>query len=229
MEFLKKRGIPIYLLILVLHCCFIFFDLNQLRFISKLLLVPFLILLLAINYPEKNKKSKTFILPLIALLGSFLGDLFLTFNGANFFLLGMIGFMCTHISNSIYFFAIRKFSLKNAKYVWITSLILIVTCTIVVLLIKEQAGSFFIPIILYMFLIAMMAILSANLADSIEFHDAAIHYFIPGAVLFVLSDGLLAINKFNLQDSSLDIFVMITYGLAQLFLVLGYYKARIQK
>jgi uncharacterized membrane protein YhhN len=69
-----------------------------------------------------------------------------------------------------------------------------------------------------------MAILASNLADSIKYSYAAIHYFIPGAVLFVLSDGLLAINKFNLQDPSMDIFVMLTYGLAQLYLVMGYYK-----
>jgi uncharacterized membrane protein YhhN len=69
-----------------------------------------------------------------------------------------------------------------------------------------------------------MTILSANLADSKRYNNAAIYYFIPGAGLFVLSDGLLAINKFNLQDPTMDIFVMLTYGLAQLYLVMGYYK-----
>ena len=71
-----------------------------------------------------------------------------------------------------------------------------------------------------------MAILSANLADSIKYNHPAVHYFIPGAILFVLSDGLLAINKFNLQDPKMDIFVMLTYGLAQLYLVMGYYKTK---
>jgi uncharacterized membrane protein YhhN len=79
-----------------------------------------------------------------------------------------------------------------------------------------------------MLLIATMAILSANLADSKWYNHSAVHYFIPGAGLFVLSDGLLAINKFNLQDPSMDIFVMLTYGLAQLYLVMGYYKTTIQ-
>jgi uncharacterized membrane protein YhhN len=103
-------------------------------------------------------------------------------------------------------------------------LILIISCSLVVYIIKENAGAFFIPIVVYMLLIAIMTLLSANLAESNEYNSVAVHYFIPGAVLFVLSDGLLAINKFNLHDPSMDIFVMVTYGLAQLYLVMGYYK-----
>jgi uncharacterized membrane protein YhhN len=225
MEFLKKRGILLYLLILFAHCAFIFFELNDWRFYSKLLLVPFLMLLFTILF-SGNKSSKRFILPIIALLGSFSGDLLLAFDGSQFFLFGMLGFMITHISNGIYFYTLHSITLKKAKYAKLALLVLAVSCSFIVFVIKENAGAFFIPIIVYMLLIATMTILSANLAESIEYNHAAIHYFIPGAVLFVLSDGLLAINKFNLQDPSIDIFVMLTYGLAQLYLVMGYYKTK---
>jgi uncharacterized membrane protein YhhN len=159
-------------------------------------------------------------------MGSFAGDLLLAFDGAQFFIFGMLGFMITHICNSIYFYSLNSVKIEQSKYAKLALLILTITCSFIVYIIKENAGAFFVPIIVYMILIGIMAILSANLADSMLYNHAAIHYFIPGAVLFVLSDGLLAINKFNLQDSSLDIFVMITYGLAQLYLVMGYYKTK---
>lgn len=227
MELLKKKGIALYLLILIAHCAFIYFELDGLRFYSKLLLVPFLLLLFLKRF-SGNKKSKAFLLPILALIGSFSGDLLLAFDGAQFFLLGMLGFMITHICNSVYFYSLSKVQIKQSKSAFLALLILSVTCSLVVIMIKENSGAFFVPIIVYMLLIATMAILSANLADSKGYNHSAVHYFIPGAVLFVLSDGLLAINKFNLQDPSMDIFVMLTYGLAQLYLVMGYYKTTIQ-
>jgi uncharacterized membrane protein YhhN len=223
MEFLKKRGIVLYLLILFTHCAFIYFELNEWRFYSKLLLVPFLLLLFLIQF-SGNRSSKNFLLPIIALSGSFLGDLLLAIDGAQFFLYGMLGFMVTHISNSLYFYSLKSITITKANYAKFALLCLSFACSFVVFTIKENAGAFFVPIIVYMFLIVIMAILSANLAESSSYNHSAIHYFIPGAVLFVLSDGLLAINKFNLQDASLDVFVMLTYGLAQLYLVMGYYK-----
>jgi uncharacterized membrane protein YhhN len=225
MELFKKRAVIIYLLILIAHCSFIYLEWNSWRFYSKLLLVPFLMLLLYAQY-SGDKWSKTFLLPVAALAGSFMGDLLLAFDGATFFLLGMLGFMVTHICNSFYFYSLYKVQIKESKNAKLALLILTITCSLLVFVIKDNTGPFFLAIIIYMILISVMTILSANLADSKWYNNVAIHYFIPGAGLFVLSDGLLAINKFNLQDPSMDIFVMLTYGLAQLYIVMGYYKTK---
>lgn len=227
MNLLKKMGIWIFLLILFAHCCFIFFELDSFRFYSKLLLIPILLLLFLVHY--KGPKEKFYLLPILALLGSFAGDLLLAFDGAKFFLWGMLGFMVTHICNSIYFYSMHPLHLKKSKIALLALLFLSITCSIVIFIIKDNAGAFLIPIIIYMILIAFMAILASNLVDAPNYNHASIQFFIPGAILFIMSDGLLAINKFNLQDPSLDVFVMLTYGLAQLFLVMGYYKVKIQK
>ena len=225
MELLKKRGVFLYLIILIAHCTVIYMDLSVWRFYTKLLLIPILLILFLISYTG-IKTGKRFFLPIIALLGAFMGDLLLAFDGAQFFLLGMIGFMITHICNSMYFYSLNKIHLKIATHAKWAMLVLSLVCSLIIFLIKENSGTFFLPIIVYMILIAIMAILSANLADSIKYNHPAVHYFIPGAILFVLSDGLLAINKFNLQDPKLDIFVMLTYGLAHLYLVMVYYKTK---
>lgn len=223
----KKIGIWIFLLILFAHCCFIFLELDRFRFYSKLLVIPFLLCLFLVNF--KGTKGKFYILPIVALFGSFAGDLLLAFDGAQYFLWGMLGFMVTHICNSIYFYSMHSLQVTKSKIALLALLFLSIICSIVIFIIKDNAGSFFIPIIIYMILIAVMAILASNLADSPIYKQTSIQYFIPGAILFIMSDGLLAINKFNLQDPSLDIFVMLTYGLAQLFLVMGYYQVKIKK
>jgi uncharacterized membrane protein YhhN len=50
-----------------------------------------------------------------------------------------------------------------------------------------------------------------------------------GALLFVASDSILAINKFHTPFESATFFVMLTYGLAQLLLIVGIVKNDIDK
>jgi len=46
-------------------------------------------------------------------------------------------------------------------------------------------------------------------------------WMMVGAILFVVSDSLLALNKFYVAINYAGIIVMLTYGLAQLFIVYG--------
>ena len=76
-----------------------------------------------------------------------------------------------------------------------------------------------------MVVIATVWVLAFNLSNHLKYKTAAINFFIPGMFLFVLSDGLLAFNKFLFhQPGRWDIWVMLTYGLAQLLLTIGYTK-----
>jgi uncharacterized membrane protein YhhN len=51
-------------------------------------------------------------------------------------------------------------------------------------------------------------------------------YFVAGAVLFVLSDSLLAINKFYQPLAFAGTLIMLTYCAAQYFIVMGFIKRR---
>ena len=46
-------------------------------------------------------------------------------------------------------------------------------------------------------------------------------YIISGALLFITSDSLLAINKFYSSFQYAGILIMLTYGIAQLLITLG--------
>lgn len=224
MNWFKKKGIVLYLLILLVHCCCIFFEWDTAQFYTKLLLLPFLIFLFLLHFNGKRGSNLSFLLPIIAMMGSFGGDLLLEFSGPNFFLLGMLCFMTTHIANSIYFFKMQQLPIFGTKEISISIPVLSVLFFMVIYIIRNNLGDFFIPIIVYMLLIGVMAVLAINLNANKKYELVAMQYFIPGACLFVLSDALLALNKFSLQEPSMGIFIMLTYGLAQLYLVMGYYK-----
>jgi uncharacterized membrane protein YhhN len=49
-------------------------------------------------------------------------------------------------------------------------------------------------------------------------------YFLTGAILFVLSDSAIAINKFGHNFSGFSIVVMTTYLAAQYLIVTGYIR-----
>ena len=54
------------------------------------------------------------------------------------------------------------------------------------------------------------------------YKNFAIQTFVPGAILFVISDALLATNKFYAHLPVFDLGVMLTYAGAQYFLTKGF-------
>lgn len=216
----QKYGHMLFLAILVFHCLAIALGWSELRFYSKLMLVPMLMLLLGLFKGFSFQKQSW--LPWLGLLGAFAGDWLLALSGEQYFLFGMLGFMTTHVCNTIYFLQLQPLKPGKLQPALLAFFILVITCSIIVFQIKDQLGPMLLPIMAYMGLISLMTILAANLAASETLHNIALKYFIPGASCFVLSDGLLALNKFLWHRHDLDIPVMITYGLAVLFLTLGF-------
>jgi uncharacterized membrane protein YhhN len=192
----------------------------ELRFYSKLMLAPMLMLLLGLFKGISFQKQSW--LPWVGLLGAFAGDWLLALSGEQYFLFGMLGFMTTHVCNSLYFLQLQPLKPGKLQPAFLAFGILVITCSLIVFQIKDQLGAMLLPIIAYMGMISLMTILAANLAASETLNSIALKYFIPGASFFVLSDGLLALNKFLWHRQDLDIPVMITYGLAVLLLTLGF-------
>jgi uncharacterized membrane protein YhhN len=224
MKFIKNFGLPLFIVMLFLHLLSINAGWDGIRLVSKLLLIPILLLYLFANsYPLNQFPLGK--LPFIALFFSFLGDLFLSQSGTMFFLLGMLSFMLTHIFNSICFLQMQKIE-KITKLSLLIALVVFVTATVGVYhVIAPSLGSFQLPILIYMGLIGTMGLLAVNLSTNEFNRRIAQQYFIPGAGLFILSDSLLALNKFHFQEPAFwDMPVMLTYGLAQLLIVLGYAK-----
>ncbi len=226
MLLVKKYGIGIFALLLLANCLFIYLDMNELRTVSKILLVPVLLIYLAANRRKETGPSP---LVYLALVFAFLGDVLLSRPGETFFLFGMLAFIGTHICNTIFFIRLNKKDFRIGKEMIVALFLLALFSAIVFTEIKPNLGKFEIPILVYMFIISLMTVAATSTIQHPSLKKIATGCFIPGAVLFVVSDATLAMNKFLWHESMMDIVVMLTYGAAQYFLVRGYRRISDEK
>lgn len=216
MLLIKKYGLPVFLLVLILHLACIYLEMSTPRLITKLLLLPLLMIYLA------AEPGKTSPVVYIGLFCSFMGDLLLTRSGESYFLLGMLAFIGTHVCNILFFYRLQKGYRGKPILLVLALVVLTVISGGVYFLLADQLGALRVPILVYMAIISLMAFMATQTVVNPVFSQTALRCFIPGAALFVISDGLLALNKFLLHTASIDIAVMLTYGMAQYLLVAGF-------
>lgn len=207
----------LFFLALCVHLYAIVAQMPTIRIISKCLLLPLLIIYLTVSTPNTTAIKK---MALLALFFSWLGDVVLLSEG-NFFVLGMLAFTMAHVRNGKILVRLQAFQLTGAT--WIGLGLALGTISLVYYFLQTSLETFLIPVVVYMVFISTVWVLSFNLTNHPKYKAAAINFFIPGMFLFVLSDGILAFNKFLLhQPERWDIWVMLTYALAQWLLTEGY-------
>ena len=207
----------LFCLALCVHLYAIVAQMPTIRIISKCLLLPLLMIYLLVSTPNTAFIKET---ALTALFFSWLGDVVLLGEG-NYFVWGMIVFINAHVRNGRIFVRLQAFKLKGAT--WIGLGLALATIIMVYYFLQKPLGNLLMHVVTYMLAISAVWVLSFNLTNQPKYKAAAIHFFIPGMFLFVLSDGILAFNKFLLhQPERWDIWVMLTYALAQWLLTEGY-------
>lgn len=216
----RKILLVIFLLVLLMHCLSIQVEMTQIRNITKVVLVPLLMIHLLINQSLRVLGY----LPLIALLFSWIGDILLLGDDPSFFLSGMIAFVMTHVSYSFTFLKIKQVTPKDRPYFIFPLLGLLLFSVLVFFYLKDDLGSYLLPVLLYMVFISLMAALAIHTRTNVKIQTLSLYTFIPGALLFVLSDALLAVNMFKMQHIVIEVLVMLTYGLAQFFITRGFQK-----
>jgi len=208
----------LFCLALCVHLYAIVAQMPTIRIISKCLLLPLLMIYLTVSTPNTTAIKK---MALLALFFSWLGDVALTQSETNFFLFGMLAFNMTHVQNGKIFLRLHPIRFLGAT--WIGLGLALGTISLVYYFLQTSLETYLMPVVVYMVFISTVWVLSFNLTNQPKYKAAAIHFFIPGMFLFVLSDGILAFNKFLLhQPERWDIWVMLTYALAQWLLTEGY-------
>lgn len=193
----------ILVIVFAIDLFLIFANKIELRFFTKPLLLPLLIIIFITRLKsEKTQVDKLFLAGLVL---SFFGDLFLLFQWG--FLPGLGSFLLAHV---FYIISFRKKTQNSIWRFWPIILGLFATTLLVFLFpyLKEMK----IPVIIYAVVIATM------MYNALKTHN---RNFIIGALLFLISDTLLSINLFLQPFMILNLLVMITYIAAQWFLVQG--------
>lgn len=179
---------------------------------------PFILLSLIILYViSVSVRNKMYIL---ALIFSFLGDVFLMFEGALFFIFGLVSFLIAHL-----FFikiVIQRLQ-KSSFFAIIFSLIpFLLLLSSLILFLKNYLNELLIPVIIYGFTISTFGVVS--LLDFINSKSKKSLLMLTGAVFFIISDSILAINKFYHSSVVFNVIIMVTYIVAQYLI----YKSEVE-
>ena len=167
----------------------------------------------------QNKEIRTI---LLAGLGfSLAGDILLIFADDNllFFIGGLISFLIAHILYISIFYKEIDFSQINRKRSFsIIGLLFLFAFTFLTIT-GASFGELLLPVICYMIAILSMAFMAFMRWDQVL--PSSYLQVLYGAILFLVSDTLLAINKFYAPIIYSGFFIMLTYSLAQYFIVSG--------
>jgi uncharacterized membrane protein YhhN len=134
----------------------------------------------------------------------------------------MIAFVTAHVYYSLFFIQTVPVKKETAGVFYKTLIGLTIVCGVLFILLQNALGAYQVPILLYMLFISLMASLAVHTTTNIQYKNIALQTFVPGALLFVTSDALLATNKFYAHLPLLDLAVMLTYAGAQYFLTKGF-------
>ena len=191
-----------------------------LHYFAKPVLLPVLIVLLAVATPAVTGKR----IMLAALFFSWVGDIFLLAEDKNplFFIFGLASFLTTHIFYIIYFLNIRSNQISLLKKQPLLIAAVLAYGIALVWLLFPALADLKIPVMVYAAVICTMLLCSLHIY--LKANKPANMFFVLGALLFVLSDSLLAINKFYQPFAFAGVCIMLTYCAAQYFIVTGFIK-----
>jgi uncharacterized membrane protein YhhN len=216
----KNFWIILFIVILLTDLFAVYTGNETLRYITKPLLMPLLIIYFLAETNSFTSPLKKWIM--LALVFSWAGDLLLMFESifSNFFIFGLIAFLIAHIFYILFYENIIRKEGLNKNYWWFLPVIIYYIALIYLL--SPHLGDMKLPVRIYGIVICYMLI-QALQAGRIKDLGAAT-LMIGGAVLFITSDSILAINKFYESFEYAGIAIMLTYGIAQLLVILGAVK-----
>jgi uncharacterized membrane protein YhhN len=154
-----------------------------------------------------------------AVLLSWFGDILLMFHVKNdtFFLLGLSAFLLAHVSYIIFFHGVRV--RENIRSNILLLLIVVIYYAILITILSPHLGDMKLPVRIYGIVISFMFMLAMHML--FMKNKIAGRWMMIGALLFVISDSVLAINKFYKPFEASGVIIMLSYGLAQLFIIEG--------
>ena len=192
---------------------------NAIHLFTKPALMITLILYFLSAVKEINFKDKN--LFIFAMICALLGDTFLMFQAQNplFFMLGLGSFLLMQVGYSIYFNREIEFkkSLLFRKPYWVIPII--VYALTLYKIVSENAGGLKGAILAYTICIATMMLSAINRFGQISQNSFRWVFF--GALFFLISDSILAVNKFADSIPNAGFWIMSTYTLAQYLIVRG--------
>ncbi len=216
----KQSWIIIFFIVLLTDIAGIETGNEILQYIFKPLICPVLIGYFLFSVNGINTQLKKWIIA--ALFFSWGGDVLLIFQGQKniFFLLGLTSFLLAHIFYIVFLQNIRLAEKIHSNILLL--LIVVIYYAVLISWLSPYLGDMKLPVRIYGVVISLMLLLAMHML--FIKNKISGKWMMIGAVLFVISDSVLAVNKFYQPFSGASLIIMLAYGLAQLFIIEGAIK-----
>jgi len=165
-----------------------------------------------------------------ALIFSWIGDVILIFADIAeiYFILGLVSFLIAHITYCVLFNKQIIGEIQINKVLFgLGSLVIAFYLTAIILVLMPNLGDLKIPVIVYAAVISTMLLFAFN-GYLIWKKPGALYIFL-GAITFVISDSILAFDKFHAPIEKSSFFIMLTYLVAQYLIVVGIIRLNAKK
>lgn len=207
----------VFTAILIIDQFFVVLEMREARYVSKSLLMPVLMAYYWLSAGGAPIRSRQLIIA--ALFASWLGDVLLMFEPFNsiFFLLGLSAFLIAHLFYIVYFEKWRREG--HQRFRWTIIVPVLIFYALLLALLTPGLGAMLVPVWVYGAVICVMLALAWQV--QLQWKSRAGMLVATGASYFVVSDSVLAVNKFYTLIPMASVIVMFTYALAQMFIVSG--------
>lgn len=213
----KINWVILFLLVLTGNIAGMYMSSPWLEKITKPLLMIVMIIYFVFSVNKISSAYKRWIITALAF--SWLGDVLLMFQQEKpiFFLLGLSAFLIAHIFYIIFFHWVRVNEQVKSRW-WLLVIVTVYYAALITLLYPHLADMK-VPVPVYGIVISFMLLLAMHML--FIKNSKAGQLMMTGAVLFILSDSILAINKFYQPFEAAGLLIMLTYGIAQLLITKG--------
>lgn len=186
----------------------IIFSIPMFIYIFKPLIILSLLFLYVFSLPKRLKWY------VMALELCFFGDVFLMFSGELFFMAGLVSFLIAHVL--FIKIVLNRIQKTNLLQVISSAIPFLAVFSLLIFTLKDSLHEMLWPVIIYGLTIATFG--TVSLIDFLDTKSKKSLLMLIGAIIFMVSDSVLAINKFYNPAHVLEVIVMATYVLAQYFI-----------
>ena len=186
---------------------------DLLNYITK----PLLMILLGWYVYQSTPRNGFTNMMLLGILFSVGGDTALMIQeNPNFFIIGLLSFLIAHVYYIIGMYRFPGFKSGLLHQKWWLGLSLIIYGFCLVYILWSGLGEMKLPVTIYSTIIMLMGLSALNLFG--RTNKATVQLFFIGALLFIFSDSVIAINKFGIDGLTIpfpSLITMTTYIIGQ--------------
>ena len=207
----------VFALIALLQLLSIYENIEPLRMASKVAITLSLLLLLSLGTKLKGRFHKRIFAGLVFAMA---GDIFLLSSTPDYFMAGLGSFLIAHLCYiSAFYLDFRSAPELDKKGARLAIFFGIVVSCGIYFWLRPSLGAMRLPVLVYIFVITLMMMMAAFRNQRVN--AISFKLILCGAVCFMISDAVLAGNRFVVHFSGEDLIVMFSYMLAQYLIVMG--------